>query len=168
MAVPNTIMVSKSSNNEYGVMVSHKNGLTTIHHLNKEFDKIDPFIHTLISCRPNNFSPTHYMISELEEGQRPKEEISIVEIVPNQQGMDTKFVAKDFTEGYLDFHHSFRFQIGAVHRKVGSLSRPPLITFASFIEFMVSAYPADYQKWKLADPGPNFVRRTLEVPNLPA
>lgn len=166
MAITNTVMINQSSQLEYGLMVSEPNGITVIHHLSKDFEKLSQDVLNLVDARSNpTASGRHYFISEKTEN-KPKAEISVVEIASNNPKETFKWEAKTFQDAYLDFHQAFRFHPGAVTRKVAFGTRPSLVTFDSFIAFVTAAYPADYSKWKMVDSDLAWIRKTFAIPTL--
>lgn len=166
MAITNTVMISRSSNMEYGLVLSHPNGVTEIMHLDKDFEQLDKEVLQYIDAR---FNPVangrHYFVCEKAEN-KPKIDVSIVEIAPNQTAAGYKWDALTFQDAYLDFHHGFRFHPGAVQRNVGFSFRPSLVTFESFIKFVAKCYKADYDKWKMVDSDLAWVRKTFAIPTL--
>lgn len=168
MAILNTLMVSSTTQVEYGILLTDKVGCSSIYHLNKDFEKINPIIHTLVEARDNPIaSGRHYFVNEKKENPPNDVEISLVEIMPTYPTETLKWEAKDFLQGYLDFHQSFRFQSGGIPRKVGYSNRPSLVSFESFINFFNEAFPTDYQNWKLLESDLRWVRKTFTLPTLP-
>lgn len=168
MAILNTVMVSSSASVEYGILVTNKTGFSTIHHLNKDFESINPHIHTLVDARNNPVAAgLHYFVTAKKENPPTDVEVSLVEILPTYPAETIKWEAKDFLQGYLDFHQSFRFHAGGVSRKVNYSTRPSLVSFESFIEFVHAAFPNDYQNWKLLENDLRWVRKAFMLPTLP-
>lgn len=167
MAITNTVMVSQSSLMEYAVVVTHPTGVATIHHINKNFNLLSQDIHDLVDARSNSTaSGRHYFVSEKKDANHPFE-VSVVEIAANNPKETVKWEAKNFLEAYQDFHYAFRFHPGAVTRKIGYSTRPPTVSLESFIKFMSTAFPIDYQNWKLVDPNLIFTRQAFAIPTLP-
>lgn len=149
---------------EYALLITKANGTCTIHHINKDIESLDPIIADHIDVRANPMaSGKHYFATNKEENP-PKDDVSIVEIAPTNLGGNEPWVAKTFQDAYLDFHHSFRAHPGATIRNVNGISRPSLVSFESFINFVKFAYPNDYNRWELVDPDLLLVTKVLAVP----
>ncbi len=165
MAINNTTMISVASANEYGLLISLKNGVTKIQHINKDIEKVSEEVRNLVNVRPNTLNSRHYFIDPRDDIDTGIE-VSIVEITPDTNGDGAKFQAKNFLDGYIDFHQNFRFSPGAVSRKINYNSRPATINFDSFVAFVKEAFPIDYENWKLIDPTLTNVRQCFTVPSL--
>lgn len=160
-------MINQSSQTEYGLVVTETTGISTIHHISKDFEKLSQDVLRLVDARSNpTASGRHFFISEKKDNT-VKVDVSVVEIAANLPKETYKWEAKTFQDGYLDFHQAFRFHPGAVTRKVAFGTRPSLVTFESFIKFVSVAYKADYDKWKLVDPDLMWIRKMFAIPTLP-
>lgn len=159
------VMIAANSQSEYGILVVDNNGQNTIYHLNKDFEKINPFIKTLVGV---NNSPLangrHFFVAGKEETQGKS--IFLVEVFPNYPTEHLKWSAKNFLEGYLSFQRCIRVNPVKLNTEE-KVYKPSLLSFQSFINFMHQAYPNDYQNWKLLESDLRFVREALTIPTLP-
>lgn len=159
------IMISSKSQLEFGIMLTDKNGVNTIYHLNKDFEKIDPIIHELVEVNLHPLAGNkHFFISAKE---KPQGTLYLVEVFPNRPMEHLKWEASNFLEGYLAFCRILRQNPINLSGKEVPLYKQTLPTFESFINFISKAYPNDYQNWKLIESDLRWVRKTFEIPVLP-
>lgn len=166
MAILNTSMISASTSHEYAIIITKKNGTASIHHVNKVFDKVDPFIHSIVDVRKNPLNSRHFFIEENPE-KVVDGELTLLSIEPQISGTGlTKFLSQGFLQGYMDIIHQCHFQPGAVTRKVAYRDLPLPFSFESFVKFVKVAYPMDYENWRLLDPNLVFTSQQLAIPSL--
>lgn len=162
MAIQKTVMVSASSPSEFVLLVTTKVGITTIYHLHKNIESLNPAVYSFIVAEPNTINNRHYFV-KAKEGVSDSVDISIAEINPHTRDEGLKFKSADFLQAFVDLNNMFLFQPGALYREVSGKKLPFPISFSSFYNLIKEAYPLEFQQWSLVDPGMYRTRQHLSV-----
>lgn len=166
MTIIDRAMISVNSQAEYGILVCGKDGVNTLHHLNKNFDKINASVHQLVEVINNQLSGgRHYFVGKKDLVK--DKTIFLVEIIPDYPADHLKWESKTFLEGYLNLHRKIRVHPVKLNEDKGQQYKPSLSSFESFVSFMHQAYQNDYQNWKLIESDLATARKVFSIPVLP-